>query len=80
MSNLKILTVRGKNDGAGKFDLQDAVFDSLIIAGIAFFSTLSGITIIGVPSADAMVGAAIAAATQFLITLAIKKGIREPHP
>lgn len=79
MSNLRILTVRGKNDGAGKFDLQDAVFDSLIIAGVTFFSTLSGITLIGVPSTDALVGAGIAAATQFFITLAIKRGLREDH-
>lgn len=76
----QFMTVRGANNAAGEFDWPGAVVDAAIIAGVTFFSTLGAGTVTGVPTTMALMGASIAAATQFCITLAIKRGLREPEP
>ena len=74
------MTIHGKNNAAGEFDWEGAIIDAAIIAGVTFFSTLGAGTVTGVPTTMALMGASIAAATQFCITLAIKRGLKEPEP
>ena len=74
---MTFMTIRGQNNADGTFDWQGAIIDSAIIAGVTFFSTLGAGTVTGLPTQDALVAASIAAATQFFITLAIKRGLRK---
>jgi len=72
----------GKNSGGGKgFNWRDAVADGLIVAGLNFFSTLSGISIthIIVDPLDALLASLISAGLGFFTTLAFKRGLR-PSP
>ena len=80
MSTRRIMTARGINSSNGTFDWDDAIFDSLIIAGVTFFSTLGAGTVTGLPTTTSLIAAGIAAATQFFVTLAIKRGLRQPGP
>ncbi len=67
------------NNADGSFDWGDAVADSLIIAMVTFFSALSASSLAGIPSQAALMTAGLAAAAQFSITLAIKRGLRRPR-
>ncbi len=62
-----------------KFNWKDAVLDSLIVAGLNFFSTLSAMGAIGLlrDPAQALVGAVISAGFGFFYTLAIKRGLKK---
>jgi hypothetical protein len=75
-----LLTVKGQNNADGSFDWQDAVIDAGIIAGVTFFSSLGGMAVMGIPTLEICLPSAIAGATQFFITLAIKRGLREAKP
>jgi len=63
------------------FNWRDAVADGLIVAGLNFFSTLSGISIthIIVDPLDALLASLISAGLGFFTTLAFKRGLR-PSP
>jgi len=74
---MKFMNIRGGNNSDGSYDWEGAIIDSAIIAGVTFFSTLGAGTVTGFPGQAALVAASIAAATQFFITLAIKRGLRE---
>lgn len=72
-----VLTTTGKNSMNGSFDWKDALIDSTIMAGLTFFTSLGGLSLTGVIVARDFLAAGIAAATQFFIVLAIKRGLRE---
>jgi len=76
---MTFMTVKGANNADGEFDWEGAIIDAAIIAGVTFFSSLGAGTITGIPTSTAIVAASIAAATQFCITLAIKRGLRKPE-
>lgn len=72
-----MLDSKGKNDKNGNFDWKDSAADAAIIAGLTFFTTLGATHVSGIPSVQACVASAIAAAGQFFLALAIKRGLRE---
>jgi len=72
-----VLTWKGKNNPDGSFSWQDAVIDAGIIAALTFFASLGGLGTTGSIAAREVLAAAIAAATQFFMTLAIKRGLRK---
>lgn len=59
-----------------KFDWGNAVTDGTIIAFLTFFTTLGGVTLVGVNITNTIASAAISAAAQFFLMLAIKRGLR----
>jgi hypothetical protein len=61
-----------------KFDWGNAVTDGTIIAFLTFFTTLGGVTLVGVNITNTLASAAISAAAQFFLMLAIKRGLRRP--
>lgn len=63
-------TVKGITE---KFDWSNAVCDAGILAGITFFTALSGIKIADVETTRAFMGASISAGLQFLTILALKR-------
>jgi hypothetical protein len=76
VKGLKIRCVNSiVNNQMQKFDWTDALIDGAIISGLTFFSTLGGGSVAGLESDSAMKAAAIAACAQFLIFLALKRGI-----
>jgi len=72
-----VLTIRGQNDPEGNFNWKDAVIDAGIIAALTFFASLGGLGTTGPIAAREVLAAGIAAATQFFMTLAIKRGLRK---
>lgn len=79
---------RAYNEETGKpkqnrqgFDWKNAIADGLIVAGLNFFSTLSGISIthIIVEPLNALLASLISAGLGFFTTLAFKRGLR-PSP
>jgi len=72
-----MLTVRGTNGTNGNFDWPTNLIDALILAALTFFAALGGLGATGLVSEREIIAATIAAATQFLLTLAIKRGLRE---
>jgi len=72
-----ILAIRGTNNSDGSFDWPSSLVDALILAALTFFAALGGLGATGLVSEREVIAAAIAAATQFFITLAIKRGLRE---
>ena len=72
-----VLSVKGQNSNNGSFDWRDALLDSGIMAGLTFFTSLGGLGLTGGIVTRDLIAAGIAAATQFFIVLAIKRGLRE---
>lgn len=72
-----MLSRNGKNKHNGDFDWSDALIDSAIVAGLAFFSTLGGVSLVGLSEIKSYAVASITACTQFFLWLAIKRGLRE---
>ncbi|MBA7555609.1 hypothetical protein ES705_48280 [subsurface metagenome] len=72
-----MLTVRGTNNGDGSFNWRGNLVDALILAALTFFVTMGGLSATGLVSERELIAAAIAAATQFCLTLTIKRGLRE---
>ena len=64
------------------FDWGNALVDGTIIALLTFFTTLTGTTLIGeeVDIQNILLSAGISAAAQFLLMIAIKRGLRAPNP
>lgn len=62
--------------GVKAFDWGNALVDGGIIAALTFFTTLGGVTLVGVEITNTLVSAAISATAQFFVTLAIKRGLR----
>lgn len=56
-----------------KFDWRSEVADAGILAAITFFSAFGGFSVIEVPTAKAVLGAAISAGSQFFIVLGFKR-------
>ena len=75
-----MLSLKGTNNADGSFNWRDAIIDAAIIAGVTFFSSLGGMALAGIPSLEICFPALIAAGTQFCLTLAIKRGLREAKP
>jgi len=75
--NRSMLTVRGTNGSNRSFDWKSNTVDAVIMAALTFFAALGGLGATGVISQREVVAAAIAAATQFFLMLAIKRGLRE---
>jgi len=73
----KILTLRGENNADGSFDWGGAIIDSGIMGALTFFTALGGMAAVGMPTRESLVAAGIAFATQFFITLAVKRQLRE---
>ena len=72
-----MLTIKGKNHEDGSFNWKDALIDAAILAMLTFFTSLGGLGATGMITAREILAAGIAAATQFFMTLAIKRGLRE---
>ena len=72
-----MLTRNGKNNDDGSFDWKNAVVDAGIMAGLTFFTSLGGMSMVTPPTAAIAIGACIAAATEFFLILAIKRGLRK---
>ena len=82
--NFPRLTVRGliihsSNDVASgqnrKFDWCDAMVDATIVSALTFFSTLGGGSVAGLNALSAVQASVVAAAAQFFMFLALKRGI-----
>lgn len=72
-----MLTIKGTNNSDGSFNWRDALLDAGILAGLTFFSSIGGMSIIDVNTSKMLIAGAIAAGAQFFLTLAIKRGLRE---
>jgi len=68
----------GQLNPNGTFNWKDALIDASIMAGLTFFTCLGGSATTGLIGSREIVSAAIAAATQFFLILAIKRGLKEP--
>jgi len=75
--NQLMLTVHGTNGPNGSFDWKSNLVDAVIMAALTFFLALGGLGTTGQISEREIIAAAIAAATEFLLMLAIKRGLRE---
>ena len=71
-----MLTKNGKNNNDGSFDWKDTIIDAGIMAGLTFFTSLGGMSIAGGQITQTIFGAGIAAAAEFFLMLAIKRGLR----
>ncbi len=74
---IKILNRNGKNKENGDFDWSDAIIDSAIMGALTFFAALGGTSVADIPQMKSMIVASIAAATQFFLSLAMKRGLRD---
>ena len=72
-----MLERKGKNNENGSFDWRDALADAGITAGLTFFTSLGGASLFVSDPWRALGTAAIAAAGQFFLFLALKRGLRE---
>lgn len=72
-----MLTVRGTNNSNGDFDWPSNLIDALIMAALTFFAALGGLGATGILSEREFIAALIAAASEFCLMLAIKRGLRE---
>ena len=72
-----MLSIHGKNHSDGSFNWKDALIDAGILALLTFFTSLGGLSATGIISTREILAAGIAAATEFFMTLAIKRGLRE---
>jgi len=72
-----MMSRNGHNDGDGKFNWINALLDASIAAGLTFFTTLAGVSIVRIfdEPAPCIVAAGISAGAQFFIWLAMKRGI-----
>jgi len=83
------LTIRGyiiycankaTNSAEKTFDWKNAIIDATITSGLTFFSTLGGTTIVGhVAITNAIISSVMAASTQFLVFLSLKRGLGSNH-
>lgn len=74
---MKFASRNGQNNANGNFDWINALADAGIVAAVTFFTTLGGGAVAGIPTKEMCVAAAISAAAQFFVWLAIKRGLRE---
>lgn len=58
-----------------KFNWADALIDSGIMSALTFFTALGGMHLVTLPTGPSAVAAGIAAATEFFIILAMKRGL-----
>ena len=72
-----MLSRKGKNNRDGSFNWRDAMIDAGIVAGLTFCTSLGGMSVLTPITETQLVSAGIAAATQFFLFLAIKRGLRE---
>ena len=77
---MNFLSLRGENSSNGTFDWEAAIIDSAIMGALTFFTSLGGMAVVGIPTPTSLAAASIAAATEFFLTLAIKRKLREPEP
>lgn len=70
-----VLSRNGKNKENGSFNWGDALVDAGIMAMITFFTSLGGMSAVGVSSPVNVVAAGIAACTQFFTVLGMKRGL-----
>jgi len=70
-------SMRGKVNSNGSFDWLNAIIDSIIMGGISFVTTLTGIGVAGISAEpkQAVLAAGLAAALGFLTTLSLKRGL-----
>ena len=72
-----MLSRNGKVNGNGNFNWVDAIIDSAIVAGLAFFSTLLGLMSQGAIGTKECITAGITASIQFFTFMAIKRGLKK---
>ena len=72
-----MLTVRGTNGSNGSFDWPSNLVDAAIMAALTFCAALGGLGATGILAEREIIAATIAAATQFFLMLAVKRGLRE---
>lgn len=72
-----MLTVRGTNNSDGSFVWSSNVVDAVIMAALTFFAAMGGLGATGLVAEREVIAASIAAATEFFLMLAIKRGLRE---
>jgi len=72
-----LLSRVGKNNDDGSFDWSNALVDAGIMAGSTFFTSLGAMMSAGGVSGYEVFVCGVAAAAQFFIWLAIKRGLRE---
>jgi len=71
------LSRNGKSNPDGKFDWGDAVADAGIMAGVTFFTTLTGISVSGLMKSplEGLMASGISALAHFFTILAVKRGL-----
>ena len=74
---MTFMSIRGENNSDGNFDWESAIIDSAIMGALTFFTSLGGMAAVGIPTRQSLVAAGIAMATQFFLTLAVKRKLRE---
>jgi len=75
-----VLHRHGQRNPDGTFNWRDALIDATIMAGLTFFTALGGMGATGLVGVRELASAGIAAATQFFLILAIKRGLKEKSP
>lgn len=73
-----MLSRKGKNNSDGSFNWADALVDAGITAGLTFVTSIGSMSAVnsGITE-NILIGSALAAAGQFFLFLAIKRGLRE---
>ncbi len=72
-----MLTTNGQTKENGDFDWKDAFLDAGIIAGLTFFTSGVSSQFFGDNPIKSLVIAGSAAASQFFLFLAVKRGIKK---
>lgn len=67
--------VKAETGTVKKFDWGNAIADALILSALTFFTGLGGTAAMGVPTLNAVAAAAISAASQFTLILAMKRNL-----
>ena len=70
---LRAVDPKPNTDPKPKFDWNSALADSGILAALTFFTSLTGITVIGVETLPAVTGALVTSISQFFTLLALKR-------
>ena len=72
-----MLSVYGRSNPDGSFNWKDALIDAGIMACLTFFTSLGGLGATGIITVREVLAAGIAAATEFFMVLAIKRGLKK---
>lgn len=74
---MMVLNSKGQNNEDGSFDWKNTLIDASVIGGLTFFTAVGGLGATGIIQNRELLAAGIAAASQFFLTIAVKRGLRE---